>query len=63
MRVRVGVRMSVSRSLKHAYKVSYFILSRRRRARAGECVVGSSLRSIPRIEVAKKSVNMVDMCT
>ena len=62
MRVRVGVRMRVNRSLKHAYKVSYFILSRRRRARGG-FVVGSSLRSIPRIEVAKKSVNMVDMCT
>jgi hypothetical protein len=29
----------------------------------GGCAVGSSVRSIPRIEVRMKSVNMVDMHT
>ncbi len=54
--------MRVSRSLKHAYKVSYFILSRRRRARGGCALLDP--RYVPRLElIAKKSVNMVDMFT
>ena len=62
MRVRIGVRMRVNRSLKHAYKVSYFILSRRRRARGGCALLDP--RYVPRLElIAKKSVNMVDMFT
>ncbi len=52
-----------SRSLKHVYKDSNFILTQRWRARGGECAVACSLIFTLRVEDENKSVNMVNMCT